>query len=216
MASLEEEVGALLQTQRYDPVILPKLEAYVDHQVTSGRGHCDSDANLAVLKLYQFYPTRYRPDTVSKILIKALTTLPSTDFLTALYLVPDHHQVNEPLPVIAKLADLLETGAFVEFWEAAGMCRTLLESVPGSLDAIRDFMLSVVRRTYRTIDVAVLRGLLDLPEARVREVCAENTWEVDNDGVVSIPVNEENQPRPPTGDEFLSFAMVAKKMLVGT
>lgn len=187
----------------------------MDHQVTEGRGHCDADANLAVLKLYQFYPARYRPDTVAKILIKALTTLPSTDFLCALYLVPDRRQVDEPIPVIAKLADLLETGCFQEFWEAAGACRALLESVPGSLDAVRDFMLSVVKRTYRTIDVAVLGKLLDVPEERVLEVCKENDWSVGDDAVVCIPANEENQPRPPTGDEYLSFAMVAKKMLAG-
>lgn len=215
MASLEEEVSGLLQSSRYNPDILPRLEAYVDHQLTSGRAHVDSDANIAVLKLYQFYPHLYRPDTVSKILIKALTTLPSTDFLTCLYLVPDARQVDEPLPVIAKLADLLETGAFVEFWEAAGACRQLLESVPGSLDAVRHFMLGVVKRTYKTIDVDVLGRLLDLNHDAVARTCQEAGWSIEG-AVVVIPANDENQPKAPTGDEFLSFAMVAKKMLVGT
>lgn len=210
--SLENEVIGLLQTRRYDPDILPRLEAYVDHQVAGGRALNDPDSNLAVLKLYQFYPAHYRADTVAKILIKALMTLPSTDFLCALYLVPDRRQVDEPIPVIAKLAELLETGCFKEFWEAAGSCRELLESVPGSLDAVRDFMASVVARTYRCVDLPVLGELLELEEPGVREVCAANQWEV-ADGVANIPANEENQPKPPTGDESLSFAQVAAKML---
>jgi translation initiation factor 3 subunit K len=213
--SLENEVIGLLQTRRYDPEILPRLEAYVDHQVAGGRALNDADSNLAVLKLYQFYPAHYRAETVAKILIKALMTLPSTDFLCALYLVPDRRQVDEPIPVIAKLAELLETGCFKEFWEAAGSCRDLLESVPGSLEAVREFMAGVVARMYRRVDVAVLSELFELDEAGVREVCAQNQWEV-VDGVVQIPANDENQPKPPTGDESLSFAQVAAKMLASS
>lgn len=210
--ALENEVIALLQTRRYDPAILPRLEAYVDAQVAGGRSANDPDSNLAVLKLYQFYPSHFRSDTTSKILIKALMNLPSTDFLCALYLVPDRRQVDEPIPVIAKLADMLETGCFKEFWEAAGSCRELLESVPGSLDAVRDFMASVVSRTYRCADLAVLGELFELEEPAVRKICVAQGWEV-VDGVAQIPPNEENQPKPPTGDESLSFAQVAAKML---
>jgi translation initiation factor 3 subunit K len=212
-ATLEDEVVGLLQTRRYDPEILPRLEAYVDHQVACGRSLTDADSNLAVLKLYQFYPARYRADTVSKILIKALMTLPSTDFLCALYLVPDRRQVDEPIPIIAKLAGLLETGCFKEFWEASGSCKELLESVPGSMDAVRSFMVGVIARTYRCIDVPVLGELLSLPDDAVRVLCAENEWPV-VDAVVQVPANEENQPRPPTGDESLTFRQVAAKMLV--
>lgn len=47
----EFSCAAMLQQRRYDPEILPSLEAYVDAQCAEQ--HYDPDANLAVLKLYQ-------------------------------------------------------------------------------------------------------------------------------------------------------------------
>jgi len=49
-----ETCAALLSKQRYNPEILPQLEAYVAAQCEGGT--YDLDANLAVLKLYQFHP----------------------------------------------------------------------------------------------------------------------------------------------------------------
>lgn len=207
---LEHEVMQLLQTRRYDPSILPRLEEFVNYQVT--QGFCDPDVNLAVLKLYQFYPDKYNTSIVSKILIKALMNLPSTDFLCSLYLIPERRQVDEPIPVISRLAGLLETGRFTEFWAASGTCADLLASVPGSLDAVREFMTEVVARTYRTIDVSRLGEILDLDENGVMELLQAKGW-TESDGVVSCPGNDENQPRPPLMDEHLSFKQVASKML---
>lgn len=212
-SELESEVLTLLQTRRYDPEILPTLEAYVDHQVAAGASHVDPDSNLAVLKLYQFYPERYRVQTVSKILIKALMTLPSTDFLCALYLVPERRQVDEPIPVISRLAELLQTGCFREFWEASGACRKLLESVPGSLEAVRKFMSSVIERTYRVIDLHTLGTLLDLQGSELKEAIKLVGW-TEADGIVTIPANDENQPMPPSIDEQLTFQKVAATMLL--
>lgn len=207
---LEKEVMQLLQTRRYDPSTLPRLEEYVDYQVSAG--FCDSDVNQAVLKLYQFYPDRYNAATVSKILIKALMSLPSTDFLGSLYLIPERRQVNEPIPVISQLASLLETGRFKDFWDASGSCADLLASVPGSLVAVREFMISVIARTYHTIDSSTLGQILNLDKAGVSEIVQAHNWH-EADGIVTCPDNEENQPRPPTLDEHLSFKQVASKML---
>ena len=41
----------------------------------------DLEANLSVLRLYQFGPTLYRSNIVNLILLKALTNLPHTDFV---------------------------------------------------------------------------------------------------------------------------------------
>lgn len=207
---LENEVVGLLQTRRYDPAILPQLEEYVDYQVTEQL--CDADTNMAVLKLYQFYPEKYNASTVAKILIKSLMTLPSTDFLCALYLVPERRQVDEPIPVITHLASLLETGCFKEFWEASGACADLLASVPGSVAAVRSFMISVITRTYKTVDLAVLKALLNVNHSDVHEILEANDWTIADD-IVTIPANDENQPRPPVIDEQLSFRQVAARML---
>lgn len=207
---LEQEVLTLLQNQRYDPNILPRLEEFVDLQVA--QEFSDAEANLAVLKLYQFYPDQYNASTVSKILIKALMTLPSTDFLCALYLIPERLQVDEPIPVISRLASKLETGQFTDFWAESGACKDLLGSVPGSLNAIRDFMLNVIARTYHTIDIADLKGIVNLEEDALRQVISTKGWTVDGD-IVTCPESDENQPRPRAVDEQLSFRQVAAKML---
>jgi len=41
----------------------------------------DLDANLAILKLFQFTPSDYNVDTTCLILLKALTNLPHADFV---------------------------------------------------------------------------------------------------------------------------------------
>ncbi len=207
---LESQVMELLQTRRYDPEILPKLEEFVEYQVS--HQFCDPDANLAVLKLYQFYPDKYNPATVAKILIKALMNLPSTDFLCALYLIPDRKQVDEPIPVITQLQGLLETGRFKDFWETSGSCAELLASVPGSIEGVREFMLSVIGRSYKSIDKSTLAELLNLDDAAIDDIVKKQGWD-ESAGVITLPDNEENQPRPPTMDEQLSFRQVASKML---
>ena len=48
---------------------------------------------LAVLRLYALQPASARPDTVAKILLKALCQLPAADYKTCAYLVPERLQV---------------------------------------------------------------------------------------------------------------------------
>lgn len=208
--ALEQDVVHLLHTKRYDPSILPRLELFINYQVQNN--FYDPDANLAVLKLYQFHPSKYNAQVVSKILIKALMSLPSTHFLCALYLIPERKQVDEPIPVISRLAALLESGKFRQFWAESGACRDLLESVPGSLAAVRDFMLDVMARTYRTVDLSTLVDVLDMDGSHVTELVSSRGWTI-SDGIVTVPGNEENQSRPPSMEEHLSFKQVASKML---
>ena len=111
-----ESAAALLQKERYNPEILPKLEAYVEAQCKENT--YDLDANLAVLKLYQFHPDTTNVAVVSKILLKALMKLPSTDYITCSYLIPERVQEMELIASIASLASLLETCSFRQFWTA--------------------------------------------------------------------------------------------------
>lgn len=207
---LEREVITILQNKRYDRNSLPQLEQYVDCQVEQQLN--DSETNLAVLKLYQFYPQTYNASVVSKILIKALMNLPSTDFLCALYLIPERRQVDEPVPIISRLASLLETGCFTQFWSDAGACADLLASVPGSLDSIREFILSVVARTYHTIDLPVLAEIINLEEEDAIDLVTTKGWTVSG-SIVTCPRSDDNHPAPRTADEQLSFRQVASKIL---
>ena len=88
MAALTPQTCAeLLETQRYNPEILPELEAYVDTQCTNGTYNLD--CNWAVLKLYQFHPEKNNILILAKILAKALMHLPTTDYLLCTYLIPE-------------------------------------------------------------------------------------------------------------------------------
>ena len=87
----------LLKKQRYNPDIIPALEAYVEAQCAENT--YDLDCNLAVLKLYQFHPERNNVMIVAKILAKALMKLPDTDYLLCSYLIPE--RVVPPPPQIA-------------------------------------------------------------------------------------------------------------------
>lgn len=64
---------------RYNPENLPTLERYVEIQTRENA--YDLEANLAVLKLYQFDPQKYNIEITSYILLKALTNFPHTDFI---------------------------------------------------------------------------------------------------------------------------------------
>lgn len=49
-----EAIQVLIDSNRYNVEILPQLESYVQHQVDKQTYHLE--ANLTVLKFYQFHP----------------------------------------------------------------------------------------------------------------------------------------------------------------
>merc|ERR1719420_1594452 len=112
-ASLE---GSLTGIERYNPNNIGTLERYVDVQVREN-GY-DLEANLALLKLYQFNPGLFNATAVFRILVKALTNLPNTDFDLCKSLLPlDLLDSNPTIKHILDLAELLETCKFKQFWE---------------------------------------------------------------------------------------------------
>lgn len=68
----------LIMFCRYNPEHLSTLEKYVE--VQCAENVYDLEANLAVLKLYQFHQN-YNMKITSQILLKALTNFPHTDFI---------------------------------------------------------------------------------------------------------------------------------------
>jgi translation initiation factor 3 subunit K len=87
MNEQQEQIHKLLTSNRYDANIIPELEKYVKHQIETNS--YDLEANLALLKLYQFNPEKTNTSVVSQILIKAMMNLPSSDFLLCMCLVSD-------------------------------------------------------------------------------------------------------------------------------
>uniref|UniRef100_F6H515 Uncharacterized protein n=1 Tax=Vitis vinifera TaxID=29760 RepID=F6H515_VITVI len=63
--------------------ILPDLENLVNEQVSSQT--YSLDANLCLLRLYQFEPERMSTQIVAQILVKALMAMPAPDFSLSLF-----------------------------------------------------------------------------------------------------------------------------------
>merc|ERR1712044_125580 len=83
---------------RYNPDNLPTLERYVELQAVENT--YDLEANLAVLKLYQFNPACFKAHITAIILLKALTNLPHTDFTLCKCLIEGYRLEEKPLKMI--------------------------------------------------------------------------------------------------------------------
>merc|ERR1719273_1345107 len=121
--------------ERYNPENIKTLEHYVDLQ-SREKGY-DLEANLALLKLYQFNPTHTDMKEEKK-----------------------YHVVSDKMHVVVKillyLADLLEMCQFKVFWQQIHAQADLVTSVEGFEDAIRKFVCHVICITYQTIEESVL------------------------------------------------------------
>lgn len=72
-----------------------------------------------MLRLYALQPASARPETVAKVLLRALAQLPALDYRTCLLLVPERAQAEEPVSTVVLLAAHLEGGRLADFWALA-------------------------------------------------------------------------------------------------
>ena len=210
MAS-EKKIAELLKTSRYDPAILEQLEPYVTAQCTGGT--YDLDANLAVLKLYQFHPEFNNVPVVVRILLKALMNLPATDYLMCTCLIPDRVHELEVVGSVAKLAGLLECCSFREFWKELEPLRAdVLPEIPAGFDdAIREFILKTVAITYQAVPEAHLLDSLKVDGGALAKLAASRGWAVEA-GTVKVPLNDDNTAKPRKPEEIDTQAMRQDQM----
>jgi len=191
--------AALLEKQRYNPDILPALEAYVEAQCAGGT--YDVDCNLAVLKLYQFHPEKNNVLIVAKILAKALMRLPDTDYLLCSYLIPERVQEVELIANLTAIATQLETCSFRAVWSALQPLREdLLDGIPGFDAAIREFVLETMQITYQAIPEAHLCESLNVGSAEMQQLVASRSWTCEG-SVVKVTLNADNIAKPRKLDE---------------
>ncbi|XP_067623643.1 eukaryotic translation initiation factor 3 subunit K [Eurosta solidaginis] len=153
--TIQEMLGCI---ERYNPDHLKTLEAYVEDQAKSNT--YDLEANLAVLKLYQFNPHMLNFDITYTILLKCLTNLPHTDFVMAKCLLLPQQMKDENVQTIIDLADILERTDFTLFWARAEVNRSMFRHISGFHDSIRKFVCHVVGITFQTIRKDLLKDLL--------------------------------------------------------
>jgi len=175
---------------RYNPNNLAILENYIADQ---SRGNFyDLEANLAVLKLYQFNPPMTEKQVVVQILLKALTAMPNTDFVLCKCLIDSQLLEEEQLKLILSLHNLLETCKFEEFWNELTANPQLLVGFTGFEDAIRKFICHVINITFQTIEKSSMRSMLgSLADNQLTFWMNQNGWKDVENGYVFIANQEE-------------------------
>jgi len=207
----DSSIKALLAASRYDPAILPQLEAFVEAQCAEQT--YDIDANLAILKLYQFHPAELKTPIVAKILVKALMNLPQTDYLACTYLIPERVLDEEPIKTVAEVAALLEKCSFRDFWlQVAPLRKELLAGTPGFDTAVRDFILRTFEITYQSVPATHLRASLGLEsDDEFSALIKARGWTA-ADGLVKIALNDDNTAKPKRVDanDTMNLAQMTK------
>lgn len=187
---MREQVAQLLKgIDRYNPENLTNLEGYVHFQVYNNA--YDLDANLAVLKLYQFNPAYHQTTVTMQILLKALMMLPNADFIMCRCLIDDANQQDPAIARVIKLAELLETCNFLEAWKYLNEDSSLVDGIVGFHDAIRKYASYVIGITYQTIDKTHISELLGgLQGEELDEWIKVQNWTIKEDGKVFVSNQE--------------------------
>jgi len=178
--------------ERYNPHNIATIQHYIDVQVAEN-GY-DLEANLALLKLYQFNPTELSMEYVCKVLLKSLANLPHSDFLLCKSLLSLEILEDETVKSIQSMAEMLETCSFKEFWEKS---RTdigkLTRAIAGFEDNMRKYVCHVISTTYQRIPEERLCELLGLSDENMMEQwIAKNGWSTNEANYVEITKQDES------------------------
>ncbi|XP_042047306.1 eukaryotic translation initiation factor 3 subunit K-like [Salvia splendens] len=193
-------VEQLVSVNPYNPDILPDLENYVNEQVSSQT--YSSNANLCLLRLYQFETERMSTQIVARILIKALMAMPAPDFSLCLFLIPERVQMEDQFKTLIVLSHYLETARFRQFWDEAAKSRHILEVVPGFEQAIQAYAIHVLSITYQKVPRSVLAEAINIEglvlDKFIEHHITNSGWSIEknqNKGqLIIFPHNEFNDP----------------------
>lgn len=198
--SISYTVEQLVAVNPYNPDILPDLETYVNEQVSSQT--YSLDANLCLLRLYQFEPERMNTQIVARILVKALMAMPGPDFSLCLFLIPERVQMEEQFKTLIVLSHYLETARFRQFWDEASKSRHMIEAVPGFEQAIQTYAIHVISLTYQKIPRPVLAEAINIEglalDKFLEHQVASYGWALEKgqgrNQLISLPRSEFNNP----------------------
>lgn len=201
---------------RYNPETTSVFQDYVAQQCESRTYDCY--ANLALLKLYQFNPHLTKEETITNILVKALTVFPSPDFSLCLHLLPPNillptqsanDSLSEAVQKLHVLSQQLESGQYKEFWatlDSDDLYADLIADCSGFEELIRVRIAMATAQAAREVDRKVFESWINLEgedfEQFVRNVCQ---WDIDEDGHVAIPVNNDNEAKTTVTRETVKF-----------
>lgn len=216
--SKKDQIRDMLKgIELYNPNNLEILLQYLDEQCADN--HYDLEANLTILRLYQF---RMNSDfgegtcdikVIIKILLKALAALPNADFTLCKSLIHPslfEENSNPELEHVLNLHRLLTTCDFEEFWQLLRNDPGVYLNVTGFEDSIRKFICNVVKITYQNIRKELLCKLLGgLEETQLKYWIKINEWEEKDAEFVFIS-NQEELIKNKNIKEKIEFDSVAR------
>ncbi|CAO3670324.1 unnamed protein product [Rhizopus stolonifer] len=190
MVQRPENIAKVIDgVERYNSDNVQVLENYLNEN-----GQYDSEANLAILKLYQFNPSLAKEPVIVKILVQSLITIPAPDFSLCLYLLSDYANL-ESISKLTRLQQLLEQAP----------CRV----VPNFENEMRKVIARVVAMSYQTLTASTLVGYLGLKEDEFEKFCVNQGWEKRGD-LVQIPSNKDNEAKTVVIGENIRFEQLTK------
>lgn len=163
---------------------------------------------------YQFNPHLARDETITNILVKALTVFPSPDFSLCLHLLPPHilqpistsaalpaagdAPLSEAVQKLNALNNLLSGAAYAKFWgtlDGDDLYADLIADVADFEELIRVRVAMTMAQAVREVERGVLESWLNLQgdalDTFVREVCG---WSIEG-STVKVPLNKENEAK---------------------
>ena len=173
--------------------------------------HTYSLAEAHSIYRYQFNPHLLHPETVTNVLVKALTVFPSPAFSLCLALLPAScipygsdvssiptTELTESIQKLTHLNTLLESAQYDAFWstlESDDIYADLYADVAGFEDLIRIRIAGEVGKTFREIELNVLSVWLNLRSDALVKFCQSACgWRVSGQRV-EIPANAENEAK---------------------
>lgn len=216
-----QQVSDILNSlDRYNPDNIKVFQDYVQQQAQDGG--IDIVANLALLKLYQFNAHMAKDDIVVIVLAKALVRFYSSDFTTALHLLPGYiTTTTDPEPdsltdqcqKLFKLYELLDGCKYTEFWQlfkSDDSYQDLVADVNGFADDLRMSIAKTVQMAAKHIPVKVFQEWCNLSDAKFKEWVEQKLgWSIKGESV-EIPLNKDNDPKPVITSETVKFEQLGK------
>ncbi|KAK9697396.1 hypothetical protein RND81_08G035700 [Saponaria officinalis] len=201
LQSTSYTVEQLVDLNPYNPDMLPDLENYVNEQVANGT--YSLDANLCLLRIYQFEPQKTSTQIIARILIKALMAMPAPDFSLCLFLIPERVQMEEQFKTLIVLSHYLETARFRQFWEEAAKSRHILDTVPGFEQAIQSYAVHILSVTYQRVPRTVVAEAINIEgvalDKFLEKQVVESGWTLEKSQgkgqVIVLPRTEFNHPQ---------------------
>lgn len=217
MSNLKTRIKEMLVgIELYNPHNIDTLHEYLNQQCAENE--YDLEANLAILRLYQFNVDYVDKKVIVKIFLKSLTALPQPDFILCKSMIdPNLLEDSEENPLDPELAHvmelhrLLEVCDFKQFWTVLRSLPSVYLGISNFEDSIRQFICHVVKITYQTIDEATLRELLGgLDESQLKFWITKNNWKMEADNKYVFVANQEELIKSRNIKEKIEFDNIAR------